>query len=560
MIYSQVRLYIAFVLVVLTLLITPVTAEQPAVDYEALIGGFLLPRGTEVTIDDQSNAYAIGSYYENQVDLDIIVTRVGPDGDIAWTNFIVGDNHDFATDIAVDAEGNIWVTGWTTSSDFPVTSDAFDPVMTHSAAFLMQLSSETGTIIYCTLLGGDHTDRANGLAINDDGEILIVGYTKSTDFPTTADAYQPEPNAPLYIYKDIFISKFSGDGKSLLYSTHFGGYNNDEAIDVSFDSAGNIVVAGSTESGDFPVVNALQSEPHDIFISKFNAAGSELLFSSYLGGEDYDRLWEMELDDHDNIYLCGATRSISFPTTPGVFQENFVGDINGCEVPFGADYNCEDNFLVKLRTDGEGLIFSTFLGGSTVDEAHALGVGPDGSVYLTGSTSSADFPGTVNEGLYYISRLSSDGVFLDFTYRRYSSNSGGMGITVAYDGAIYTTGGVDYPAQMYVAKFNNREAADVTDDSIRTSQLRLAVDGANPFAGAARVTYSLPEPGSVQLSVIDIGGRVVQALSNEFQPAGTHSVYWDGTNRSGVSAPSGVYYYVLDWNGRQAAERALLLR
>jgi len=535
------------------------SAQQPSYVYETTIGGYFLPRGTDLTLDASGNTYVIGSFYENEVALDVVAAKIAPDGEILWTQFVIAEGHEEPTALVLDGDGGLWIAGWTQSSDFPVTAGAYDTTMTHSAAFLMKLDTQDGAILYSTFLDGDHTDRAYGLAINAAGELYVAGYTKSTDFPTV-NAYQDEPSAPLYVYQDAFISKFSADGTQLLYSTYFGGYRNDRIVDIALDADENIVIAGETDAEDFPLLNPIDSTPRDLFVARLSAEGDELLFGTYFGGEDLDRLFEMELDSGGNVFLTGPTRSIQFPTTPGAYQQDFVGEINGCEIPFGGDYNCEDVFVTKLRTDGLGILFSTYLGGLVVDEGHGLAVGNDGSVFVTGSTSSSDFPGSENSGLYFISKLSAAGSELEYTFRRYSSNSGGMGITIGPQGDIYTTGRAEYPAELYAARLADApDAADVAGERRMTSGLSLGSQP-NPFHGVARIRFALQEQGDAHLAVYDATGRRVRVLHERRTEAGTHTVTWDGTDATGADVPGGVYFYKLDANDEQATGRTLLIR
>lgn len=539
------------------------SAGQPTVVYETTIGGYFLPRGTEVTVDAAGNAYAIGSFYADQIHLDVVVVKSDPDGGVLWTKFVVGDSHDYATDLALDPQGNVWVVGWTDSGDFPITPDAYRTSGTHREVFLMELSPADGSILYSTFLGGDHTDEGRGIAINAAGEIYVVGSTKSTDFPTTVDAYQGEPSAPLYVYKDAFISKFAPGGRELLYSTYFGGYTNDEAEHVALDAGGNIVFAGETDADDFPLVHPIQSDPHSIFVAELSADGSDLLFGTYLGGEGFDRLFDMEMDATGAVYLTGSTQSISFPTTSGAFQEDLVGEINGCgDPPFIPTFNCDDGYVTKLRTDGSGLVFSTFLGGTSIEECHGIAVNDDGTVYVTGQTTSADFPGTENDGLYFVSKLSADGGALVYTFRRYSSNSGGLDITTDASGGVYTTGGANYPAELYLAKLTDGDGGvvGVPGAGDLESGLRLETVRPNPFRSATSLSYVLPGEGRTQLAIFNLAGQRVRVLVDQNQDAGEHFATWDGSDTSGSRLPGGMYFYQLLWNGQRRTGRTLLLR
>lgn len=432
-------------------------AADPVPDYETTIPGYWLSRGLDMVVDDQGNAFLIASWYEDHHTLDFLVIGVDADGTPIWTVSVGADNsaHDYPTDIALDANGDVWITGWTDSENFPIVNGLDDTLTGFRDAFVMKFSSEDGTILYSTLLGGDYTDEGRGITISETGEVYVVGSTGSTDFPTTPDAYQGEPSFPLYFFTDAFITVLSPSGDEILYSTYFGGLEDDTANNVALDGMGNIVFAGTTTADDFPLVNPIQSDPNDIFVSKLSADGSTLLFSTYLGGEDIDRLTGMAMGPDGTVYLTGPTRSITFPTTPGAYQEDFIGEILGCEVPFGADYNCEDVFVTRMGTDGTGLVYSTFLGGSTVDESRDIVVDSQGRAYVVGYTYSDDFPpnGIDFSAEIFVSRFDPTGSTLDYSYTVDSgSANAGHGVAVDNSGGVYFTGAINVPADIYLAK------------------------------------------------------------------------------------------------------------
>jgi hypothetical protein len=395
------------------------------------------------------------------------VIKLDAEGTPLWTIPIVGDEleHDYATDITLDSANNVWITGWTSSDDFPTTPDAIYPTHIHFRdAFVMKMDSEDGTILYSTYLGGDYTDQGQSIFLNDSGEVYVVGSTGSTDFPTTPDAYQGKPSAPLYIYTDAFITKLSADGSTILYSTYFGGYKDDEAENVALDEAGNIVFAGQTNAVDFPLVNPIQTDPNNMFVSKLSADGSTLQFSTYFGGEDIDGLGGMVLDSEDFVYITGSTRSIYFPTTLGAFQEDFVGEILGCEESFPpVPYNCEDVFVTKLATDGSGIVYSTYLGGSEIEHGRNIAIDSQGRAYVVGYTNSPDFPpnGIDFSAEIFVSKFDPSGSELDYSFTVDSGSAGaGHGVNVDNAGGVYFTGAFNVPADIYIAKITS--GPDVT--------------------------------------------------------------------------------------------------
>ena len=217
---------LSLVSLALLLVLWPATsarATNPIPIYETSVPGYTIPHTRDVVVDDAGNAYLIGSAYQDGAHLDILVAKFDADGDMAWTRYITGNGHCYATGLALDSGKNVWVTGWTDASDFPVVNPMDDTLTGFRDIFLMKLDTEDGTILYSSFLGGDYTDAAQGIALNADDEIYLTGYTGSTDFPVTSDALQPEPSFPEYFYEDAFITKLTPTGDVILYSTYFGG-------------------------------------------------------------------------------------------------------------------------------------------------------------------------------------------------------------------------------------------------------------------------------------------------------------------------------------------------
>ncbi len=327
-------------------------------------------------------------------------------------------------------------------------------------AFVTKISGDDGSILYSSFLGGDYSDGGNDIAIGPDGNLYLTGYTRSIDFPVVNPIQEEIAGYP-YGATDAFVTVMSPDGQTLLYSTYFGGFAVDKATSIAVDLDGNIFIHGETRSDDWPVANALQAShaggETDTFLVRLSADGQTLDFSTYLGGEDEDRPGRIALDGLGNVYVTGATRSVAFPTTAGSYQPNFAGAINGCEVPFGADYNCEDVFISKISGDGSTMLYGTYLGGSRPDEARAIAVDAAGSARIVGYTYSSDFPGGIDgaAGLF-VARLNEEGSDLDFVFTTFSGSANqGHGAAVGPDGSTYFTGAIDVPANVYVGKLSD---------------------------------------------------------------------------------------------------------
>ena len=540
------------------------SAQQITVTNETLIPGYHLPHARDLVVDDQNCVFVIGSAYTDGIHLDVILIKLDPAGNPLWDLYIDGGNHDYATGLALDSAGDVWVCGWTDSPDFPMVNAMDDTLTGFRDAFLMKVDTDEGSILYSTFIGGDYSEICNGIVISNTDEIYLTGNTGSTDFPVTEDAYQYEPNFPLYFFDDAFIMRLSPEGNEIRYSTRLGGTMDDTGDRIALDAEGNILVAGHTSTDDFPLVEALDEVQNDLFIFKLSADGSTALFSTYFGGSDLEILRGMVSDELGNVYLTGSTRSIDFPTTAGSFQENFVGDINGCNVPFGGDYNCEDFFVSKVSTTGDGLVWSTYIGGNTVDEPRSIAVGPEGNVYVAGYTTSEDFPqGEIDFGAeIVVCKLSNDGGVLDFTHSIDSGSANrGNGVTVDSQGSIYFSGTVGVQASIYVSKLEQGDILTGLGDV--PGGLLLQSNYPNPFNPATNITYSLPESGGptqVTLNVFDVRGNLVSRLVNERQQSGVHTVSWHGQDQRGLEASAGVYFYQLNWGAESLTRSMVLLK
>ncbi len=514
-------------------------AAMPSVDYETVLDGYFLSAGKGLTTDEAGNAFVIGRYIGDSTHNDFLVAKLDPQGDVLWTTEVAGDGHDVAEDLVLDASGRLLVTGWTASEDFPITPDAMDATLTgFRDVFLLMLSPVDGSILYGTFFGGDYTDEGHGIALNDAGDIYIVGTTGSTDFPTV-NAYQNEPNAPLYIYTDVFITVLAPNAKAILYSTYFGGFEDDTGLRIGLDAAGNMIIAGGTNSDDFPVLDAVSSTPNEIFVSKLSADGSTLLYSTYFGGGDRDRLMSMAVDDGGHAYLAGTTRSIDLPTTPGAFQEYLIGEINGCQTYVPVDFfNCDDTFVTKMATDGTGLAYSTFVAGTEIEEARDIAVDALGRAHVVGWTGSSDFPGEPLDVSVVLYQLDANGAELGYTvFKESGSANADAAVAVGTSGDAYMTGSANVPADIYVAKISTGEEYTGVDDVVE--RMVLHQNSPNPFNPTTRIAFSLAETGPVNLSVYSASGRLVRVLiANEERTHGPHSVVWDGLDADGNAAAS----------------------
>lgn len=530
----------------------PASAEDPVLVYETTVTGYYLASGQGVAVDSQGNAFVIGGAIGDAND--ILVTKLDPAGKVLWKKEIRGSAIDYATDITLDAAGDVVIVGWTDSEDFPVVGGLGATLTGFRDAFVMKLSSLDGGIVFSTLLGGDYTDEARGVAVDAAGQIYVVGSTGSTDFPTV-NPIQGALNGFPYAYTDAFVTRLSADATTILYSTYLGGTRDDVAVGVALDAAGKIYLLGETDSTDFPLQAPIQPQnaggQSDLFVTCLTSDGASLSFSTYLGGEDWDRAGAIALDASGAPYVGGTTRSIGFPTTPGAFQETFAGEILGCEVPFGGSYNCEDMFVTKLTPDGAGLAWSTYLGGNRPDELRDLAVDGLSRPRVVGYTNSHDFPpsGVLTAAEIVVSQLSSDGSELDYTFTKQSASANaGHGIAVGPSGDTFFSGAVDAPSNLYVGRLTTDYV--LPDVAVTISSNMTEVPRGGTFVFDIEVTNREPVPVKFQLWTVIAYlpiGAVVEPAKGPVPLAlapGETRVFSD-VRQSLSTAPFGTYRYVV---------------
>ncbi len=292
------------------------------------------------------------------------------------------------------------MTGSTTATDFPTTPGAPQTSnggpTTTADAFVTKVNPTGGALLFSTYLGGSSDDVGNAIAVDGAGNASVVGQSYSTNFPTTANAYQKTfgggTSGSNTFPEDAFAARYTAAG-SLIYATYLGGSGNDEGFGVAADAAGDTFVTGDTSSANFPTTaGAYQtslgaSGNIKAFVSKLNPAGSSLVYSTYLGGGAGDDGQALAVDGVGNAYVAGVTYSTNFPTTPGAPQTHSGGG--------SCSGGCSDAFVTKLTATGSALAYSTYLGGGNNDNGQGITVDRAGNAYVTGYTLSTNFP-TVN--------------------------------------------------------------------------------------------------------------------------------------------------------------------
>jgi hypothetical protein len=476
---------------------------DPGLGYSTLLGGTSADMGHAIAVDNLGNTYVTGETGSADFPTtlgawdrtfgggssahgitDAFVAKFGPTGIPIYVTYLGGSDTDVGLGIAVDPSGNAYVTGFTYSANFPVFPNpgAFRTKITGGAdAFVMKLNADGSALIYSTFLGGGGFDAGHAIALDPSGNAYVTGETLSSNFPVTPFAVFAGSQGK----RDAFVTKLNPGGSALVYSTYLGGKGDDvgfgiavACLDPQHPTVCNAFVTGQTSSLDFPTtlsfpsrvgasIDTSLSGPTDAFVSKFLADGSQLLYSTFLGGSGDEAGFGIAVDRGGNAYVTGQTNSTNFPFTLGAFQtalnlnagvptiDAFVTKINasgtapfvystflggsGDDISLGIALACldpgdpakcsavvtgqtsssnfpttsgahdpsynnnTDAFVTKLKTDGSGLFYSTFLGGSGTDVgggvAFACTSPTDCNAYVTGETNSHDFPTTTGPPL-----------------------------------------------------------------------------------------------------------------------------------------------------------------
>ena len=391
---------------------------DPVLSYATYLGGSGADNGQSVAVDAAGNVYVTGftgstnfpttpGTLQNQLggQGNVFVAKINPAGTgLVYSTFVGGGAFDLGLAIRVDIAGNAYVVGTTTSGNFPIKNAIQGTFGGGSDGLPLQVNPSGNQLVFSTYLGGSGSNSPRVLLW------MLPATSTWLDSPTrhfpTVNALQSTSNGG----QEVWVAKIASSGTSLIYSTYLGGSLDDSAQAIGIDSSGNAYVVGDTYSPNFPVKNSLQAYAggDEAFVTKLNASGSAILFSTYLGGSGDDRASSIRLDAAGNIYVVGSTSSANFPT------------VNALQPTFGG---ITDVFITKLNSTGSAITFSTYLGGSDIDQAMSLAIDSSSSIYVVGFTASSNFP-TVNpdqaalgggDGDAFIAKLSGNGSSLIYS-------------------------------------------------------------------------------------------------------------------------------------------------
>ncbi|MCJ7579227.1 MAG: SBBP repeat-containing protein [Candidatus Aminicenantes bacterium] len=435
---------------------------------EAGVGSFDM--GNKIAVDSSGGVYITGR--TKSIDFpvknsqgrvfsggdDVFVTKLNASGTaLIYSTYLGGIFCDYGKGLSVDSNGAVYVTGITNSSDFPTSNALYDHSSGGFDAFIAKLDPSGSKLIYSTFLGGSSDESGQSLSVDETGSVCAVGWTQSDDFPTQ-NAYSDRLSGK----RDVFVTKIDPSGKAFLFSTYLGGASLDFGKDISLGISGTIWVTGYTGSYDFPVKDAIFPELSgklDAFITQLDASGSALVFSTYLGGSSNDIGNAISKESKGSVFLTGYTNSGNFPIK-NALDETLSGK--------------GDAFVTKINTSTKSLVYSTFLGGSSEDSSCDIEIDSMGSVFLTGYTYSEDFPASNSHSGRlsgdrdaFVAKINASGATLVYsTYLGGNSSDYGKGIAVDQWGSAYVTGNTsssDFPTQNAFNQFlSGRDDAFIT--------------------------------------------------------------------------------------------------
>ncbi|MEE8574048.1 MAG: SBBP repeat-containing protein, partial [Thermodesulfobacteriota bacterium] len=378
---------------------------DPQIDFSTYLGGSEREIGFRIFVDGNNNTYVTGSTescnfptevpfdftHNDVIGRDAFVTKINAAGTaLVYSTYLGGTSDDLGRGIAVDNTGAAYVGGQTQSSDFPIIAGSFDTTSTGNNwdVFVTKISANGSALIYSTYLNGngalDGDDTLHDLTIDSNNSAYVTGQTKSSSFPVTTGAYDTLINNTGVVNNewDVYVTMLDPAGANLVYSTFIGGNLSENAFDIAVDSHFDTYITGTTFSTNYPVIAGIfpthSGGGIDAFVTKIDSTGTNLIYSTFLGGSGADISRGIAVDSFHAVYVTGETRSTNFPTAAPIFATHSGGGT--------------DAFVTKITPDGKTILFSTYLGGTGADIAHGIALNSNDDIYVAGETTSTDFP------------------------------------------------------------------------------------------------------------------------------------------------------------------------
>ena len=543
--------------------------ELEALTWSTVVGAGNWEIGKGIAVDPAGDVVVVGwsgsigfpttpGCYDDSLEApesDAVVFKMDSDGsNLIWSTFLGGGGYEEGMALSLDEYGNPVITGVTYSTNFPTTPGAYsDTYSDLGDAFVSKLDVTGSDLLLSSYIGGSDLDWSQSVDHDQFGNLLICGYTKSLDFPTTPGAYDESFNGDP---DDVFVTKLDSQGPNLIWSTFLGGDTREYGYALSLTGNDEVVVTGLTYSTDYPTTpnafDTTHSGASDIFVSRLSPTGSDLEWSTFLGGGGYESGNAVIVDIHNSVFITGQTSSDDYPTTPGAYDET-------------RSYY-EDAFITKLHPSGSSIEWSTFVGGSGRDYGRSIAINDHGDVLFAGLTESTNFPvegpgcdqsanGYQDAFLTKISATGDAALWSSYIGGVMDDKAYGVALDSAQNiilvGATYSS---DFPTTngVYDETFNGD--FDIFVSSINTDiqtgisylhdapHLPISINATpNPFNPSTTLRLTLQEPLWAHISVYDIRGRLISVLHDGYLMEGGYEFLWNGRDVEGRSVGSGVY-------------------
>lgn len=420
---------------------------DPVLGWTTLLGGSSRDALEDMVSDAAGNVYVCG--FSSSPDYpatagaaqpaiagstDTIVTKLDPNGSIVWSTFLGGSSWDYPSAIAVDAQGRVYVTGFTGSTDFPVVGGLSNPAAS-SKAFVVQLAADGSTLLWSTFVSATGRNWAEALKIDAAGKLIVAGYADSGGLAPTPGVVGPTAPGGL----DVFVVKWTPGASSPDWATYIGGTGSDFVLCLGLTSDGAIVAGGGTDSSDFPMVgngyDRTLGGPTEGFLAKLSPDATSLAWTTYVGGSGRDAVYSIALDSTDSVHIIASTESVDIGVTPGAFGSSMRGT--------------SDAWLGKLSADASTVLWATYLGGSGAEVPYAVRLDPSSDVIVCGATNSTDFPlagasvQTAAAGGYdgFVAHVGQNGTTLLWSsYLGASGSDEAHGLVLTPAGELYVAG------------------------------------------------------------------------------------------------------------------------